>query len=74
MENLIKRVEQLEKLISVTQKDVLNIDELHLLTGISKSSIYKSTMNGTIPHYKQSKHLFFDRLEINEWLKETKGA
>lgn len=73
MVDLIKRFERLENLIISTQKEVLNIDELCTLTGLSKSSIYKNTMNGTIPHFKKLKHLFFDRAEILIWLKENRG-
>lgn len=73
MVDLIKRFENLENLIISTQKEVLNINELCILTGLSKSTIYKNTMNGTIPHYKKLKHLFFDRAEIMIWLKDTRG-
>ena len=72
IENLEKKIEKLEKLASITLKDVLNIKEVALYTGISMSALYKCTMNGTIPHYKQSKHLFFDKAEIIEWLKSNK--
>lgn len=47
MVDLIKRFERLENLIVSTQKEVLNIDELCTLTGLSKSTIYKNTMSGT---------------------------
>jgi hypothetical protein len=28
-------------------------------------------MQGTIPHYKQAKHLYFDRGEVENWLREN---
>lgn len=59
--------------IVILNKPILNIGELSRYTGISKSSIYKFTCKGTIPFYKQAKHLYFDREEINQWLKTTKG-
>jgi excisionase family DNA binding protein len=67
-----KELQEIKKLLSV-QKEILNIDELSQLTGFSKSTIYKKTHTGQIPHYKQSKHLFFDRSEIINWLKANKG-
>lgn len=73
MVDLIKRFERLENLVLCTQKSILNIDELCTHTTLSKSTIYKLTMNGKIPHYKQAKHLFFDRLEIENWLKQNRG-
>ena len=73
MVELLERFESLEKHLLCTQKAVLNIDELCTLTGLSKSTIYKLTMNGKIPFYKQAKHLYFDRVEVEAWLKINRG-
>lgn len=49
---------------------MLNLDEVALLTGFSKSHIYKLTCRHEIPHYKPTgKQIFFDRTEIETWLK-----
>jgi len=61
----------IESLLTLSKR-VLNLDEVCTLTGLSKSHVYKRTMLGTIPHYKQAKHLFFDRVEIENWLKENR--
>lgn len=66
------RLKSIEDSLSLS-KSVLNIDEISKLTGLSKSTIYKFTCFGTIPHFKQAKHLFFDRFEIESWLKEKRG-
>nr|WP_320118032.1 helix-turn-helix domain-containing protein [uncultured Marinifilum sp.] len=73
MVQLEQKLERLEKLIVCTQKTVLNIDDVCTLTGLSKSTLYKFTMLGTIPHYKQAKHLYFDRLELESWMKANRG-
>lgn len=75
MVELLEKFERLENLVLSTQKTVLNINEVCTFTGLSKSTIYKLTMQGgkSIPHYKQSKHLFFDRVEVENWLKEHRG-
>ncbi len=73
MVELLERFQRLENHILSTQKAVLNINELCILTGLSKSTIYKLTMNGKIPFYKQAKHLYFDRVEVEAWLKENRG-
>lgn len=73
MIDLLKRFERLENLVLCTQKKVLNIDEICALSTLSKSTIYKLTMRGEIPHYKQAKHLYFDRVEVENWLKENRG-
>ncbi len=66
-----ERLKNIESLLSL-QKNVLNIDEVCTLTGLSKSHIYKLTCYQKIPFYKQSKHCFFDRAEIENWLKENR--
>lgn len=53
-------------------KSILNIDEVSEFTGISKSTLYKLTSNREIPHYKKAKHLIFDRIEIEDWIRSNK--
>jgi len=62
-------LDEIEELLKLSKR-VLNLEELCLLTGLSKSHIYKLTCYGKIPYYKQSKHLFFDRTEVEAWLKQ----
>ena len=72
MDKVLKRLDEMEKTIIATKKNVLNVDEVCILTGLSKSSIYKFTMDKTIAHYKKAKHLFFDRLEVEAWMKSNR--
>ena len=72
LRNQDERLRNIETLLSLS-KSVLNIDEVSLLTGLSKSTIYKFTHYGTIPFYKQAKHLYFDKKEVENWLKEKRG-
>lgn len=71
LKNQDERLKSIENLLT-SSKTVLNLDEVCTLTGLSKSHVYKRSMLGTIPHYKQAKHLFFDRVEIENWLKENR--
>ncbi len=68
---IINKLDRIESLLNVS-KTVLKIDEVAQLTGLSKSTIYKLTSTGQIPHYKQAKHLYFDRKEVEDWLKAHK--
>lgn len=63
-----ERLTNIESLLNLS-KTVLNLDEVCSLTGLSKSHIYKLTCWGKVPFYKQAKHLYFDRVEIENWLK-----
>lgn len=50
-------------------KEVLTSDEAAKYMGISKSYLYKLTMNKQIPHYKpMGKICYFNRLELELWL------
>jgi excisionase family DNA binding protein len=71
LKNQSERLNNIECLLTV-QKTVLNLDEVCTLTRLSKSHIYKLTCWGKIPHYKQAKHLYFDKAEIEAWLKENR--
>ena len=54
-------------------KNVLTLEDTSLLTGLSKSHLYKLTCNRQIPHYKPNgKQLYFDRTEIEAWMKQGK--
>jgi excisionase family DNA binding protein len=74
LEKLQKQNERLKSIENFlfAQKNVLNLDEVCTLTGLSKSHIYKLTCWGKIPFYKQAKHLYFDRVEIENWLKSNR--
>lgn len=70
LENLIE-IKQLLK----THKSVMNVEELALFTGMSKSKIYKLTSARMIPFHKHdisSKTLFFEKREIIKWMTSYK--
>lgn len=63
-----------EKILLCT-KEVLTSDEVAKYMGISKSSLYKLTMNGEIPHYKPNgKMCYFNRAELEQWLQQNRCA
>lgn len=66
-----ERLKKIENLLTLS-KTVLNLSEVCELTGLSKSHLYKLTCWGRIPFYKQAKHLFFDRAEVENWLKSNR--
>jgi len=71
LEIILERLDQIESSLS-SEKTLLNIDEVSILTGISKSTLYKLTSAREIPHYKKAKHLLFDKKEILEWIKASR--
>lgn len=57
----------------ISNKKVLNLNEIAEYIGYSKSHIYKLTSTNQIPHYKPNgKVLFFDKNEVDTWLLNNK--
>lgn len=77
MENLQRiddRLRNIETLL-LSQKTVLNFDEVVAYTGLSKSYLYKLTSSGGIPCFKpQGKHIYFNKQEIDQWLMQNRKA
>ena len=56
-----------------TTKEVLTTDEAARYLGVSKSCLYKWTMDRAIPHYKSpsGKMCYFNRKEIEAWMQSA---
>ena len=71
MDEILKRLNRIEKLVleqTILKKEVLNLPETSIYTGLSKSHLYKLTSAKKIPHYKPSeKHIAFKRKELDDW-------
>ena len=68
-----EKINQILVYTLLAAKNVLTLDDVSLLTGLSKSHLYKLTCNRQIPHYKPNgKQLYFDRAEIEAWMKQGK--
>ncbi len=56
-------------------KEVLTTDEAARYLGVSKSYLYKLTMQQKIPHYKPlGKMCYFNRHELEAWLQTNRVA
>lgn len=67
-----ERQKNIESLM-LSQKTVLNFDEVAVYTGLSKSHLYKLTSTGGIPCYKpHGKHIYFEKAGIDLWLLQNK--
>lgn len=54
-------------------KSVLSIEDMVLITGLSKGYIYKLTCRKEIPYYKPNgKLIYFDRQEVEGWMKQNR--
>ncbi|WP_294589330.1 helix-turn-helix domain-containing protein [uncultured Phocaeicola sp.] len=73
-EELREQLDRIEKYSLLAAKNVLCLDDVAILTGLSKSHLYKLTCNHQIPHYKPNKQIYFDRSEIESWMKQNRVA
>lgn len=71
-EKILKELSEIKKFSLLASKNVLTFDDLVLLTGLSKSTLYRLTCTHQIPYYKQGKSCFFDKSEIEQWMKENR--
>ena len=69
---ILERLENIERITMLAAKNVLNLEDASYITGISKSTLYKMTSLRKIPYYKNGKYLFFDRKELEDWMKQNR--
>ena len=75
MNEILQRLETIERYALLGAKQVLTISEAALFTGLTKQTLYRYTCAKAIPHYKGGKggnQLYFDRAELEAWMKQNK--
>lgn len=74
-ERKLSNVEYYSRLVAISTKNVLTLEETSYYTGIPKSTLYQLTCKQEIPHYKpRGKQIYFDRTEIETWMKQNRIA
>ena len=69
--SLEQRISNIEENLYLN-KNVLSFDEASKFLNLSTSYLYKLTSACLIPHYKpQGKMLYFDKSELEEWLRQN---
>lgn len=72
MDQILKELAELKNLTLLAAKNTLTLEDVSLLYGYSKSTLYKMTSAKNIPHYRKGKVLFFDKAELDAWAKECR--
>ena len=70
MENrILNELSELKKLTLLGAKQALTMTDAALLTGLSKSHLYKLVCGKKIPYYKSDggKLTYFDKQELTSW-------
>jgi len=73
-EKILAELQSLKQLTLLAAKSVLTFEDAVTLTGLSRSSLYKKTSRKEVPHYRQGKLLYFDKKELEAWMRENKVA
>ena len=74
LELLRAEIRELKSISLIGQKEVLDIDEASILTGLSKQTLYTMCRTRAIQHYKSrgGKKTYFKKSELTEWMLHTK--
>lgn len=68
-ENFNKALQEIKEYVMLAAKKAITMDEAAMLTGLSRSYLYKLTSNHAIPYYKPNgKLLYFDKQELEAWM------
>lgn len=72
-EMILSKLEAIERYSLLAAKTMLTIGDASVLTGLSKSHIYKLTCSKQIPFYRPNgKLVYFDKQELESWLKQNR--
>ena len=75
LEKIAEQLNRVERNTLLAAKNVLTFEDVALLTGMSKSHLYKLTSTRQIPFYKPNgKNVFFDRSEVEDWLRQNRAT
>lgn len=75
LEKIAEQLNRVERYTLLAAKNVLTFEDVALLTGMSKSHLYKLTSTRQIPFYKPNgKNVFFDRSEVEDWLRQNRAT
>lgn len=73
---ILEKLKQIEQRLDeqiLLKKEVLNFKEASRYLNVSESHLYKLTSKKEIPHFcPQGKRLYFNRLELDEWLQQNR--
>ena len=72
LEDIAARLERLEALVTLSAKDVLDINDTASLTGYSVKYLRLLIAKREIPHYRRGNRLYFSRDEIEDWMMGTR--
>lgn len=75
LEKIEARLDRIEKYTLLNAKRVLTVEDVALLSGVTKRTVYRMTNANRIPYYRPNgKEIYFDREEVERWLLSNRHA
>jgi excisionase family DNA binding protein len=73
---ILNRLTKIEQFAMIGVKQALTMDDAVLLTGLSKSTLYKMVCQKKIPYYKSQggKFTYFEKESLNNWMLSVRVA
>lgn len=72
-EMIMEQLADIKKFSLLAAKNILDINDVVALTGLSKSYVYKLTCRKEILYYKPNgKLIYFDRQDVEGWMKQNR--
>lgn len=71
LDEIEKRLDRIEKMTAAS-KNVLTLDEAAALTGYSVKYLRLLVSRREMPCYRRGNRLYFDRAEVENWMKENR--
>lgn len=68
---LSDKLDRIEQATMIGSKDILNLTEAAMFTGLSTGHLYRLTSTQAIPHFKKARKLYFKKQELVDWLTDT---
>ena len=68
-DELNEKLDCILKIVTLGSKNILQIEDVVILTGLSKSHIYRLTSSKKIPHSKPTGgFIYFKKSDVEEWM------
>ncbi len=69
----LNELAELKSLITVSNAEYIGIEEASKHLGLSKTYLYSLVHKGKLPFYKPNgKKIYFNKLELNSWIAQSK--
>lgn len=72
LQQVMSRLDRIERLTLIGAKNTLDLQEAVLYTGYSEGHLYRLTSEKRIPHFKESRKLYFSKKELDAWMQKQR--